>query len=1254
MITSFAYTLARTIFSILVVMSSIACANNYGGPDWGPLYDNLSGNPTFILPAHRGGSWTAILNTEGLKDFRYVTMSCMTGGTTANVWASGASHTCPPGSELRITAVDQLWVGWTGSGESILTLDPPVITTMQKGGPENTNVTFSLADFTNIWSDPNDYPLAGIKIKSLPSHGTLIIFYEGEYYSLSVDTTVTEDLLGDVSFVPETNWSGTTSFEWSGFNSLVWSSEASVNINIVSPNSPTVSSISKSGAEDTPVTFSATDFTGHFTDPNGDDLTKIEIISLPSHGTLKLSEDDVAVNQEIVIGNIENLTFVPDTDWNGDTSFSWNGSDGTAYAAIAANVDITIAAVPDAPTVSAISKSGIEDTVLTFTATDFTSHFTDPDGDDLTKIQIISLPSHGTLKLSEGNVVVDQEIAIGDIENLTFVPDAGWSGDTGFSWNGSDGTAYAASAANVDITIIHAVNQLSLSLVGSLDTENDAFEVAIAGDYAYVTDGDNGLKVINVLNPTDPVLVGSLDMGGRAIGITIVGVYAYVTIIDKGLRIINISDPTNPILVGSLDTGGGASGVTVTGIYAYVADGDYGLKIINISDPTNPILVGSLGTVAVMRLTVTGSYAYGVGGDGLKIIDISDPTNPILVGSLDIEDFAVTVAVAGDYAYVSAGDRGLKIIKISNPANPVLVKELDIFDYVFGISIAGDYAYVMGVSTESDVGLKVFNISFNPSDPVLVGSLIDTAVGFGMVAVAAGDCVYVPTPSYVNPEEVGALKIIRVQYPPVVSAIPKKGVENTIMTFNASDFISHFSDANGDSLTKVDIISLPSPGGLKLLEDYVVVNQEIDVANLSGLTFEPETNWRGITSFGWNGYGGGLYSDRAANVDIAITAIPVVTTISKSGTEDTPVTFSATDFTSHFADPDGDNLTKIQIISLPSHGTPKLSGENVVVNQEIVVGDIENLTFVPDADWSGDTSFSWNGSDGTAYAASAANVDITIVAVPDAPIVSAISKLGTEDTVLTFTAADFTSHFSDVDGDSLTKIKVVSLPSNGTLKLLGTAVTESQEIAVANLDTLTFDPTTNWNGNTSFSWNGSDGAAYAASAANVDITIAAVPDAPTVSAISKLGTEDTVLTFTAADFTSRFTDPDGDNLTKIKIISLPNHGTPKLSGEDVVVDQEIAIGDIENLTFVPDTGWSGDTSFSWNGSDGTAYASDAAIVEVEIASASSTNWGPAVVSVVPVVSVVIVSGCVYYIKKVMKKNLHSQPVSIDIPMNSVV
>ncbi len=115
------------------------------------------------------------------------------------------------------------------------------------------------------------------------------------------------------------------------------------------------------------------------------------------------------------------------------------------------------------PTLANIAKTGYPGATITFTAADFAGAMTDTESEALAKIQVLSLPAHGTLNLSGTAVTANQEIAAASLANLTFTPTAGWAGATSFSWNGHDGNSYAMTPANVNITI--AYRSLYLPLV---------------------------------------------------------------------------------------------------------------------------------------------------------------------------------------------------------------------------------------------------------------------------------------------------------------------------------------------------------------------------------------------------------------------------------------------------------------------------------------------------------------------------------------------------------------------------------------------------------------------------------------------------------------------------------------------------------------------------------------------------------------------------------------------------------------------
>ncbi len=107
-----------------------------------------------------------------------------------------------------------------------------------------------------------------------------------------------------------------------------------------------------------------------------------------------------------------------------------------------------------APEVSGFIRFADQDAPLHITAADFAAHFTDPDaGQTLQAVQIVTVPTHGTLQVSGVPVVAGQEIPAADLANLTYQPAAGYVGNDSFTWDGSDGALYSLLPATVSLTV---------------------------------------------------------------------------------------------------------------------------------------------------------------------------------------------------------------------------------------------------------------------------------------------------------------------------------------------------------------------------------------------------------------------------------------------------------------------------------------------------------------------------------------------------------------------------------------------------------------------------------------------------------------------------------------------------------------------------------------------------------------------------------------------------------------------------------
>ena len=195
------------------------------------------------------------------------------------------------------------------------------------------------------------------------------------------------------------------------------------------------------------------------------------------------------------------------------------------------------------------------------------------------------------------------------------------------------------------------------------------------------------------------------------------------------------------------------------------------------------------------------------------------------------------------------------------------------------------------------------------------------------------------------------------------------------------------------------------------------------------------------------------------------------------------------------SDPDGDNLTFV-VADPPARGT--------------LDGVPPDLTYTPDAGFSGADGFTFTVRDGKATSAAAA-VSLTVVPVNKAPIAQAQSRSTPEDTPL-----DITLTGSDPDGDHLT-LTVTHQPEHGTLT--GTA------------PDLRYRPAADYSGTDGFTFRvcddgTTDGAPdFKCDTATVSISVIPVDDAPAPSTAAP-ATQQVQYSDAVAAVVVSATDPD--------------------------------------------------------------------------------------------------------------------------------
>jgi hypothetical protein len=267
----------------------------------------------------------------------------------------------------------------------------------------------------------------------------------------------------------------------------------------------------------------------------------------------------------------------------------------------------------------------------------------------------------------------------------------------------------------------------------------------LSGNYLFLANGDDGLRVYDISNPANPVGAGHVNNGGSAVGLAISGQYVYLANSQDGVRIYDISSPSIPNNIGHITNSVQALCVAVSGHFLYLGQDRGQLRVYDVSTPSNPVNVGStnIGLWPILGIAVTPNFAYLANFDfGLVVVDISNPTNPRFVtnwGDAILSGVAANVVVAGNYAYAAwaygndAYGGGVRIFDISNATN---ITNVGYTNTGGGLSVAVSGQYVAGATPS---GFCIEDAS-NPAAPFVVTGTTNLAPALGIVV--SGNYVY--------------------------------------------------------------------------------------------------------------------------------------------------------------------------------------------------------------------------------------------------------------------------------------------------------------------------------------------------------------------------------------------------------------------------------------------------------------------------------------------------------------------------------
>ena len=385
--------------------------------------------------------------------------------------------------------------------------------------------------------------------------------------------------------------------------------------------------------------------------------------------------------------------------------------------------------------------------------------------------------------------------------------------------------------------------------------------------------------------------------------------------------------------------------------------------------------------------------------------------------------------------------------------------------------------------------------------------------------------------------------------------------EDASRTFSATDF--GFADTTGENntLSAVNILSLPANGRLTLSGNPVQLNDSIAAADVTQLVFTPAANANGnnYTSFSFavqddgGTANGGEDTSSAKTITFNVTPVNDAPTLASVATlqdftEDTykEITFANLASAADEADVDGDTLS-FKITSISSGSLKKWNGSTWTdASIGATLAASEKFQWKADLNANGLlNTFKVQASDGVLLSGTDVQVTANVAAVNDAPTFTAMSAavdttLEDNEVIITFNELLAQADEADVDGN--VSSFVIKTISSGTLKI-GTSLGSAVAVDVTN------DTKNTINANTNLYWtpgandNGTlnaftmvakdNGGTESSTPVQVQVTVTAVNDAPTMSGAMP--------TFTAVNEDSANTTAVSLNLSGVSFTTGPSN-----------------------------------------------------------------------------------------------------------------
>ena len=186
----------------------------------------------------------------------------------------------------------------------------------------------------------------------------------------------------------------------------------------------------------------------------------------------------------------------------------------------------------------------------------------------------------------------------------------------------ADNYAYFTTYNENGVFVVNISNPNNPQSLGSINNTGNLLleNLDLEGNTLAVCAHEDGVLLFDISNPASPVRISDIETN-NAWAVALAGGYAYISD-DENILIVNVNDIHSPSFINQVQTTNAVKDLVVYNNYLYAALGSDGVDIYDLVDPQNPQYLDNYNTTTMAhRIALSGNKLAVADWDDVEVLE---------------------------------------------------------------------------------------------------------------------------------------------------------------------------------------------------------------------------------------------------------------------------------------------------------------------------------------------------------------------------------------------------------------------------------------------------------------------------------------------------------------------------------------------------------------------------------------------------------------------------------------------------------